>query len=947
MTMASFNSRYRWSVATVMGIALLAAMTVESPRGVEAASLHLRWDAPTTNASGSPLTDLAGYIVYVATSTHACFGRSFFSVPSPVAAPAAGDIVEFQVSGLEAGTTYAVAVSALNQAGFESDCSPEATGAARTDFTVTPSRIDFGSTSVGTAVDRVFTVTNVGNRDLSVTVAGSAPFTIVSGPSFTVAPGAARDVTVRFSPTAAAGFTANINFTADDDTLSRAVTATASLPPEPPPLGVPSLTVTYTGMLRDRVGPANLGGDGSLDGTLTATLRAPGGRTITRLRLQSSAPGTWDTDAATPAWVLGADTALDGALLNDPATMAVNFAVADGGSFQLFAADFAGIEFAIGVTLRLTATFSDGTTATAVTVATAVVPTNPPSLALTYNGLLQDRVAPSSVGVAADGALDGTLTATLSAPGGRTITRLQLHSSAPATWDTNRTTGAWVLGVATTGVSALLNDPVTAAVNFVVADGGSFTLFAAELAGTELAAGVTLTLTATFSDGTTATAVTVRPPDQPSLAVSYNGKIRDRVGQGNLGLGADGALDGTFSVWLSAPGGRTITRLQLRSSTPDTWDTDTTTSAWVLGVATTLDGALLNDPATMAVNFRVADGDGFQLFAADWADVEFVPGTTLTVTATFSDGTTASGTTVADQPTITLSYDGKLRDRVQAGNLGLGADGALDGTLTVTLSAAGGRTITRLQLRSSAPGSWDTDNTTSAWVLGVATKLDKALLNDPATMAVNFRVFDGGSFRLFAADFANIEFVPGTTLTVTAVFSDGTTASGTTIAAATPAPPSLTLSYDGKLRDRVQAGNFGLGADGALDGTFTVTLSASGGRTITRLQLRSSAPGSWDTDAATSSWLLGVAGTLDGVLLNDPATVTVNFAVADGGSFRLFAADFANIEFVPGTTLTVTAVFSDGTTASGTTIAAATPAPPSLTLSYDGKLRDRVQAGNL
>src|SRR2546429_3679040 len=141
--------------------------------------------------------------------------------------------------------------------------------------------------------------------------------------------------------------------------------------------------------------------------------------------------------------------------------------------------------------------------------------------------------------------------------------------------------------------------------------------------------------------------------------------------------------------------------------------------------------------------------------------------------------------------------------------------------------------------------------------------------------------------------------VPGPPPPVTAFSSDAPPASGTTIAAATPAPPSLTLSYDGKLRDRVQAGNFGLGADGALDGTFTVTLSASGGRTITRLQLRSSAPGSWDTDAATSSWLLGVAGTLDGVLLNDPATLAVNVAVADGGSFRLFAPDFANIEFLP------------------------------------------------
>jgi len=180
-------------------------------------------------------------------------------------------------------------------------------------------------------------------------------------------------------------------------------------------------------------------------------------------------------------------------------------------------------------------------------------------------------------------------------------------------------------------------------------------------------------------------------------------------------------------------------------------------------------------------------------------------------------------------------------------------------------------------------------------------------------MAVNFAVADGGSFRLFAADFAGIEFVPGTTLTVTAVFSDGTTASATTVAGATASAPSLAVAYNGKLRDRVGQHDLVLGADGMLDGTLTVTLSASGGRTITQLQLQSSAPGSWDTSAGTSSWVLGVASTLDSALLNDPGTMAVDFAVADGGSFRLFAADWANIEFVPGTTLTVTAVFSDGT----------------------------------
>jgi len=278
--------------------------------------------------------------------------------------------------------------------------------------------------------------------------------------------------------------------------------------------------------------------------------------------------------------------------------------------------------------------------------------------------------------------------------------------------------------------------------------------------------------------------------------------------------------------------------------------------------------------------------------------------------------TTVAGTPPSP-PSLTLSYDGKLRDRVGPGSVGLGADGAMDGTLTATLSAAGGRTVTRLQLQSSAPGSWDTEAATSAWVLGAASTLDGALLNDPATMAVNFAVADGGSFKVFAADYANIEFVPGVTLTLTATFSDGTVLTAMTVAGTVtaPSPPSLTLSYDGKLRDRVGPGSVGLGGDGALDGTLTAALSAAGGRTVTRMQLQSNAPGTWDTDSATPAWVLGVAITLDAPLLNDPGTMAVNFAVADGGGFHVFAADWADIEFTPGTTLTLTAVFSDGTSA--------------------------------
>jgi hypothetical protein len=106
-----------------------------------------------------------------------------------------------------------------------------------------------------------------------------------------------------------------------------------------------------------------------MDGTLTATLSAPGGRTVTGLRLDSSQPGVWDTDGGSGYWVLGVASSLDGALLNAAGIMAVNFTVANGGSFVLFASDYQGTEFLSGNTLTLTATFSDGTSATAAIIA--------------------------------------------------------------------------------------------------------------------------------------------------------------------------------------------------------------------------------------------------------------------------------------------------------------------------------------------------------------------------------------------------------------------------------------------------------------------------------------------------------------------------------------------------------------------------------------------------
>src|SRR5437016_13992722 len=103
-------------------------------------------------------------------------------------------------------------------------------------------------------------------------------------------------------------------------------------------------------------------------------------------------------------------------------------------------------------------------------------------------------------------------------------------------------------------------------------------------------------------------------------------------------------------------------------------------------------------------------------------------------------------------------------------------------------------------------------------------------------------------------------------------------------------------------------------ADGALDGTFQVTLQAgSGARTVTRLELSQASAGGgvWDTDPATANWALGAAASLDGALLN-AGTGTVSFAVADGGGFFVFASDVSSSVFTPGMGFSLTVTLADG-----------------------------------
>jgi hypothetical protein len=146
--------------------------------------------------------------------------------------------------------------------------------------------------------------------------------------------------------------------------------------------------------------------------------------------------------------------------------------------------------------------------------------------------------------------------------------------------------------------------------------------------------------------------------------------------------------------------------------------------------------------------------------------------------------------------------------------------------------------------------------------------------------------------------------------------------------AVAPPSPTLSLAFVGKARDKVGAGSAAFTADGALDGSFRVSLvSGSGARTVTRLELRRSVGGMWDTDATTPHWALGAAASLDGALLNASGGA-VNFVVADGGAFFVFAADQNPTLFGTGASFTVTASFADGTTAAAS---ATVPPLPAIT----------------
>jgi hypothetical protein len=157
------------------------------------------------------------------------------------------------------------------------------------------------------------------------------------------------------------------------------------------------------------------------------------------------------------------------------------------------------------------------------------------------------------------------------------------------------------------------------------------------------------------------------------------------------------------------------------------------------------------------------------------------------------------------------------------------------------------------------------------------------------------------------------------TINPAAAYSLGAASSATVTIADNDLPassPTIALAFNGLIRDRVGQAEFTANPDSQLDGVFTATLNlGSGNRTITRLYLTNVAGGIWDTQASDIYWTLGVAAGLDTPLLNG-ADDGVNFPLTEGGSFKIFASDWQNAMYQNGVVFTLTANFSDGSSAS-------------------------------
>jgi hypothetical protein len=130
---------FRFLFFCLISFAILNLALFLSAGKVYSGQATLSWDAPTTNADGTPLTDLAGYKVYYGTAS------GIYSQNKDV-----GNVTTYTVTNLTDGLTYYFAVTAydtsMNESGYSNEVSKTIqSGTPPQQYTLTVDKVGSGT----------------------------------------------------------------------------------------------------------------------------------------------------------------------------------------------------------------------------------------------------------------------------------------------------------------------------------------------------------------------------------------------------------------------------------------------------------------------------------------------------------------------------------------------------------------------------------------------------------------------------------------------------------------------------------------------------------------------------------------------------------------------------------------------------------------------------------
>ncbi len=198
----------------------LAALFLCIPLTLQAGSIDLQWDGPTTNSNGSALTDLASYRVYWRTSAGS-YSITNSQLFAGATATGGGTVIKTVTNaGLVAGSSYLFTVRALDVSGNESVASsPELTATIPAAANTLPTITDVTDKTVaedGVTAALTFTIADAETPVANLTLSGTSSNTGVVADSGITFGGSGANRTVTVRPLANQSGAATITLTVTD-----------------------------------------------------------------------------------------------------------------------------------------------------------------------------------------------------------------------------------------------------------------------------------------------------------------------------------------------------------------------------------------------------------------------------------------------------------------------------------------------------------------------------------------------------------------------------------------------------------------------------------------------------------------------------------------------------------------------------------------------------------